>query len=409
LQQVRDLSPYHPRSNSVKRKQDDTISYPTITSNRQSALPIQLDEKTIEQVSVDISKVNSLVDKVGDTLATLQIDRTILGVFYDLKNAIQGIAQVQEKIIQGRCVQPPVTNQVPTQVNNTMVNLGTIPKRQRPLPSTSSITTPDPEPQSSTQVSAPGAAALPAPAPPTEEEKAKNKFREAVRVAECSTLILNLDMGKVPILNKSTIAKNATLALTTMAAKMEINNNTSIPCEDTVLAIDDILSITKNMEFYGKKTKTYTNNKDKLSGSYCTIPVKYEFESREEKIEAETILKEKCGASCSTPYPAILRECIKQVVSKVRKDYPNNQVRVSVDTKNISLRVSTREKSQTEHKNKWVSYADNIPLPREVLNVEARTVPPGFKLEVLPPTPGREKNQNAGKDTDTDTSSDMEG
>jgi hypothetical protein len=272
-----------------------------------------------------------------------------------------------------------------------MVNLGTIPKRQRPLPSTSSLAAPDPQPQSGTQVSEPRVVEHPAPAPPTEEEKAKNKFREAVRVAESSTLILNLDMGKVPILNKSTIAKNATLALTTMAAKLELNNNTSIPCEDTVLAIDDVLSITKSMEFYGKKTKTYTNNKDKLSGSYCTIPVKYEFDSREEKIEAETILKEKCGASCSTPYPAILRECIKQVVNKVRKDYPNNQVRVSVDTKNISLRVSTREKSQTEHKNKWVSYADNIPLPSEVLNVEARTVPQGFKLEVLPPSPGREK------------------
>jgi hypothetical protein len=50
----------------------------------------------------------------------------------------------------------------------------------------------------------------------------------------------------------------------------------------------------------------------------------------------------KCGANCSTPYPAILRECIKQVVNKVRTDFPNNQVKVSVETNSFSLRVSRR-------------------------------------------------------------------
>jgi hypothetical protein len=45
------------------------------------------------------------------------------------------------------------------------------------------------------------------PDPPTEEERIQKKFKEAVRIAENSTLVLNLDMGKVPIINKETIKK----------------------------------------------------------------------------------------------------------------------------------------------------------------------------------------------------------
>jgi hypothetical protein len=193
-------------------------------------------------------------------------------------------------------------------------------------------------------------------------------------------------MGKVPLINKETIKKNATMAFVTMAAKLEENNHTSVPCEDTIVALDDILSVVKGMEFYGKKTKTYNNPKDQLSGSYCTIPVKYEFRSKEEKIEAETVMMNKCGANCTTPYPAILRECIKQVVNKVRSDFPNNQVKVSVETNTFSLKVSRREKVKGTP-NRWTIFTKNIPLPIEALNVDARQVPDGFVMPHLPPGP----------------------
>jgi hypothetical protein len=39
----------------------------------------------------------------------------------------------------------------------------------------------------------------------------------------------------------------------------------------------DVLSVVKNISFFGTGTKTYSNEKDELSGAYCTAPVKYEF------------------------------------------------------------------------------------------------------------------------------------
>jgi hypothetical protein len=153
-------------------------------------------------------------------------------------------------------------------------------------------------------------------------------------------------MGRVSIMNRDTIKNRATFALTTMAAKLEEGNNTSIPKEDTVSAIDDVLSICTGMEFFGRKTKTYVNARYPLIKKFCTLPVKYEFLDRDDRISAENVLKEKCGISCTTPYLAVLKECIKQVVDKVKSDYPSNQVKVNIDCNTFSLRVSRREKKE---------------------------------------------------------------
>jgi hypothetical protein len=171
-----------------------------------------------------------------------------------------------------------------------------------------------------------------------------------------------------------------------MAAANE-NRPGAAPTEDTVSTIDDILSLAKNIEFFGKKTKTYTNSKDSKSGSYCTVPVKYEFSDKEVKFEAEQFLRTKCGAHCSTPYPIILRECIRQVTEKVKSDFPDNQVRVQVDSRNFCLKVARRFVQEgTDKKSvKWESYEKTVPLPIEALDVEARKVPENFRIRYLPP------------------------
>jgi hypothetical protein len=193
-------------------------------------------------------------------------------------------------------------------------------------------------------------------------------------------------MGKVPIMNQETMSTKATMALITMAASREEGNYTSRPCEDTLTSIDDTLSIATKISFYGKKTKTYNNPRDPKSGSFCTVPVKYELKNKETRIEAEKVLMDKCGAHCAVPYPPLLRECIKQVVDKVKRDYPDNQVKVAVDTKTLSLKVSRRVK-KVENPDRWSVFDVNVPLPNEVMNITAR-VPPGFKLDKLPAVPG---------------------
>jgi hypothetical protein len=185
-------------------------------------------------------------------------------------------------------------------------------------------------------------------------------------------------------MSKDAMSNRATLALTAIAAENE-NRPGSIPSEDILATLDDVLSVAKNIEFYGRKTKSYINPKDQKSGSYCTVLVRYEFEDKDMQFEAEKFLRHKCGAHCSTPYPNILRECIKQVTEKVKTDFPDNQVKVMVDTNKFCLRVARREPPEGEEKTKWIYYDRVIPLPEQVLDVDARKVPGGFKIRYLPP------------------------
>ncbi len=214
----------------------------------------------------------------------------------------------------------------------------------------------------------------------TEAEMKLRKFSEAIKEAERSTLCFNLDMGNVPLMNTKTISEKASLALAKMAAQVE-GKNGPVPSPDNVAALDDITSMVTNMEFYGSSTKQY---KGKDSTGFCTVPVKYQFKDRDKKTFAEKTLRDICKVKCSTPYPAIVRECIKQVVDHVRKSHPADYVRVSVITKEFSLKVARRPPGKDL---KWYEYPDLLRLPDEALDVSARKVPEGLRMFFLPSEP----------------------
>jgi hypothetical protein len=211
----------------------------------------------------------------------------------------------------------------------------------------------------------------------TEQEKKERKFREAIRDAERSTLCFNLNMGNIPLMNKDTISEKASLALTKMAASVE-GKNRPIPSADAIAAIDDVTSMVTKMEFYGSSTKEY---KGKGSTGYCTVPVKYQFKDKDQKIFAEKKLRDLCKVKCATPYPAIVRECIKQVVDHVRVSHPEDFVKVSVSTKEFSLKVARRPPGKDL---KWIEYPDLLRLPEEALDVTAKKVPQGLRMFFLP-------------------------
>jgi hypothetical protein len=214
----------------------------------------------------------------------------------------------------------------------------------------------------------------------TEEEKKVRKFQEAIKEAERSTLCFNLDLGNTPIMNKNTISERASLALAKMAAKVE-GKGKVIPSQDKMETLDDVTSMVTNMELYGAKTQTY---KGKDSTGFCTVPVKYQFKDRDQKTYAEKTLRDLCKVKCSTPYPAIVRECIKQVVEHVRASHPSDYVRVNVVAKEFSLKVSRRPPGKDCP---WVEYPDLLRLPDQALDVSARKVPNGLRMFFLPEEP----------------------
>jgi hypothetical protein len=139
------------------------------------------------------------------------------------------------------------------------------------------------------------------------------------------------------------------------------------------------------MKFYGKSTKTYRNPRDHLSGSYCTIPVRYDFSDKETRTHAETVFREKCKVQCSTPYPLILRESIKQVVDQTKQKYPDHFVKVNVDTSAMQLQIVRRPLLAKGDTSKKVWTTDPpIPIPKECLDTKAIKIPDGFKVSLQP-------------------------
>ena len=286
------------QSPSVKRKPNDSLSYSAIASKNIVQVGVNdSNAQTIELIGVNAAKVNSLCEKFKGELITLGAEPEICTIFTDLCEAIRCINESQSLLA---VLQPGNNQHAPTHSQPAPA------KKARQGPTANSqetifvdISRPQPE----------------VTVTETKEEADLRAFRDAVKDAEKSTLLFNLNMGKVHIMNKETISKKATLALTSMAAKTE-GKLSSTPSEEAITAIDDVLSMTTGMAFFGNSTKSYSNPKDKESGAFCTIPVKYEFKDKDTRIRAETALRSRCKVSCGTPYPVILREYIKGAVSR---------------------------------------------------------------------------------------------
>ena len=203
------------------------------------------------------------------------------------------------------------------------------------------------------------------------------KFQDAVKLAERSSLIFNLDMGTTKMLNEKSILAKATLSLTAKAAVVE-GKPPNRPSTEAVEALDDVLSLASGVTLFGKQTKVFKSklkSDDPRNGTFFTIPVRYEFKDKDQKLAAESVLRERCKIECTTPYPTILRHCIRQVVEHIRADYPEEYIKVQVDTGNFCLKIARRAKDGT-----WSNYKENIPLPFPALKEGKGKTSPSHSL-----------------------------
>jgi hypothetical protein len=416
---------YRNRANSFKRKHSDPPSFADVVNNGNGSANGNVSQRdTVNEVSVNIAKVRSIMDKVADEVRNLDLDPALITVFGFLCEAVNTISDTQGKIVTNLISKSedlgytdPGDNEGFITVGGSfpssdMRSLGAIPKK--PRPEVSRIVNQEPDlpdrntqrsraasdgsdrfgqrsrapsfsnvlsrmvpqqtsrnqvpPQTRNQV-AHQRGVLPAAEPANDgpvgsKEDTDRMFRSAIRDAERSTLVFNLDMGKVPLLNKDTISRKATMALTAMAAVKDKSRN-GIPSQEAVDAIDDVLGATQDMFFFGNGTSTYRHPTDKRSGSFCTVPVCYVFKDRDIRTKAEAILRAKCGINCTVPYPPTVRECIKQIVADTKKEFGNNFVRVTVDTGAMVFKVARKPPDDAADPG-WKYREEDIPIPTSV-------------------------------------------
>jgi hypothetical protein len=168
----------------------------------------------------------------------------------------------------------------------------------------------------------------------------QRKVRQAIREAEKKTIIFNLDMGKVPVMNKETLSRKVTLALGEKASKGEHDYD----IRDAEDAIDDILSCSK-LEFLGATSKKFYNKKnpqDVRNETFCTLPVRFEFRDKETRIQAEKTLRKVCKVSCATPYPKKLRDMLDTMLTEGKKQYPKCFIRTKVSVDDLTIEAHAK-------------------------------------------------------------------
>ena len=142
--------------------------------------------------------------------------------------------------------------------------------------------------------------------------------------------------------------------------------------EDTIMVLEDTLSVMKGMEFFGKVTKPYNNAKnvsDALNGKYCTLPVKMVFKDKDSKVRAEAVLRKTCKLQCTTPYPPHLRKLIKETIDSYTVHctgkFPDSFIQVWVDPEGEKLVLSRKNKED----GKWTNNFEAVKLDATAMSL----------------------------------------
>jgi hypothetical protein len=175
------------------------------------------------------------------------------------------------------------------------------------------------------------------------EETKTKKLKAVLREAEKKTVLFNLDLGKNPAMNKDTLSRKVTEALATSVRSGKHDYHIG----DAEEVLDDILSCSK-LEFLGTQSKLFFNNKneeDARNNNMYTLPVRMEFRDRENRFEAEVMLRKLCKVNCSVPYPKKLRDMINDLLKQAKSKQPNCYIRTKVNVEKLTLEAHAKTAS----------------------------------------------------------------
>jgi hypothetical protein len=164
-------------------------------------------------------------------------------------------------------------------------------------------------------------------------------FVAAVKDAERSILIHNLNLGQSPTLNPSTISSKVTTAILLCIAQLEPSSQGQVT-EIVRDMVDDVIGLVKGMTLFGSGTRPSRNPQNPSENcSFYTIPVKLSFANRQVCQRVTELLKGKFKMQITTPYHKTLRACFSLVQAKVRAENPDYQVRVNLDLNHRALKA----------------------------------------------------------------------
>jgi hypothetical protein len=198
----------------------------------------------------------------------------------------------------------------------------------------------------------------------------KSAFNAAIKEAERSLLIFNLNMGQFPCLNPNTISNKVTSCLLSLACRAE-GSADGVPSAAAKEIVDDILGMVTKMDLFGTKTAPCKiPGKPSENGSFFTVPVKLMFKDRRVAQSAAEILRKHLNLNSTTPYHRSLRAAINLAIAKTKVRHPGNQAKVTVDSSKKLLKCFIRP--DISNPGKWIPAEKDIPIPPNAMDPSTR-------------------------------------
>jgi hypothetical protein len=246
------------------------------------------------------------------------------------------------------------------------------------------------------KANAPSVTALDDDTPAVAERPQVDPFTAAVREAERSVLIHNLNLGNTPVLNPTTISAKITTALVSAAACGD--GRSTINDSDKEIT-SDIMSLVQGMELYGTGTRPCRlPGNPSQNGTYYTVPVKFSFQNKQTAQRVSDLLKTRYKINTSVPYHRSLRTSMNLVREKVKVDHPGKMIIVNLDFSNRSLEVKLRPEGARGSGGQWRPMSKKFKLPQEALDPRYKELD---KI-TLPASPCNNGDTPTGDSMDTD-------
>jgi hypothetical protein len=152
-----------------------------------------------------------------------------------------------------------------------------------------------------------------------------------------------------------------------------------LPVPEARRLVDDALSCATDMEFLGNKSKKYINNfnlDDERNNTFCTLPVKFKFESGAARVNFERTMKTHCGLTAKISLPPTIRGEMKAFHKALRNRYQGRIITVRPDIRKQTFVALMKDESG------WIKL-------NEVHKINPATMLPGYVVRdvVLPEIP----------------------
>jgi hypothetical protein len=170
------------------------------------------------------------------------------------------------------------------------------------------------------------------------------ELKACLEQADKETVLFDANLGPEETFNRNALSMNLTRSLAAAAGDRADSNKLPVP--EARRLVDDALSCAADMEFLGNKSRKFINNlnlSDDRNNTFCTLPVKFKFDSGSARVNFERTIKTQCGLSSKISLPPLIRKEMKAFHAALKNRYQGKIITVRPDIRSQSFVALMKE------------------------------------------------------------------